>query len=105
DELYGAEGNDFLYGGGGNNYLYGGTGRDAFIFDTASTGNTFIMDFNRHKEMDTLLLTKEMFSSRDDFMSSLKYTGNHLEVKAGEVNITFMNTSLEDITQNSVMIV
>ncbi len=105
DELYGAEGNDWLYGGGGNNYLYGGTGNDVFIFDSASTGNSFIMDFNKASKRDALVLTGDIFSSKEEFMLSLNYTGTHLEVKSGGVNITFMNTTLDDISQNSILVV
>ncbi|HIB6840604.1 TPA: hypothetical protein ACWXLH_005574, partial [Escherichia coli] len=106
DELYGAEGNDWLYGGGGNDYLYGGTGHDVFVFDAACEGNSFIMDFNKHKgEEDFLFLSKDIVTSTDEFISCLKQTGNNVEVGIAGGRIYFVNTALEDINHNSVYIV
>ncbi|EJF0880560.1 hypothetical protein L3T41_004671, partial [Escherichia coli] len=106
DELYGAEGNDWLYGGGGNDYLYGGTGNDVFVFDAACEGNSFIMDFNKHKsEEDFLFLSKDIVTSTDEFISCLKQTGNNVEAGIAGGRIYFVNTALEDINHNSVYIV
>lgn len=106
DELYGAEGNDWLYGGGGNDYLYGGTGHDVFVFDAACEGNSFIMDFNKHKgEKDFLFLSKDIVTSTDEFISCLKQTGNDVEAGIAGGQIYFVNTALEDINHNSVYIV
>ncbi|EFE9081826.1 hypothetical protein HIU27_RS24660 [Escherichia coli] len=106
DELYGAEGNDWLYGGGGNDYLYGGTGHDVFVFDAACEGNSFIMDFNKHKgEKDFLFLSKDIVTSTDEFISCLKQTGNDVEAGIAGGRIYFVNTALEDINHNSVYIV
>lgn len=106
DELYGAEGNDWLYGGGGNDYLYGGTGHDVFVFDAACEGNSFIMDFNKHKsEEDFLFLSKDIVTSTDEFISCLKQTGNNVEAGIAGGRIYFVNTALEDINHNSVYIV
>ncbi|HBB0200586.1 TPA: hypothetical protein J1580_004900, partial [Escherichia coli] len=106
DELYGAEGNDWLYGGGGNDYLYGGTGHDVFVFDAACEGNSFIMDFNKHKgEEDFLFLSKDIVTSTDEFISCLKQTGNNVEAGIAGGKIYFVNAALEDINHNSVYIV
>lgn len=105
DELYGAEGNDWLYGGGGNNYLYGGTGHDVFIFDASCSGNTIIMDFNKNKgDMDKLFLSKEVFSSSDDFISCLKQVEKDVNFDFGSINISLINTSLDNITHSCVIV-
>ncbi|HDW7547255.1 TPA: hypothetical protein RM312_004880, partial [Escherichia coli] len=106
DELYGAEGNDWLYGGGGNDYLYGGTGNDVFIFDSSCGGNTVIMDFNKNKgEMDKLFLSREIVSSADEFISCLKQVNSNVDVNFGDINISIINTSLDNITHSCVIVV
>ncbi|MCW7437050.1 hypothetical protein OHD52_17100 [Escherichia coli] len=92
--------------GGGNDYLYGGTGHDVFVFDAACEGNSFIMDFNKHKsEEDFLFLSKDIVTSTDEFISCLKQTGNNVEADIAGGRIYFVNTALEDINHNSVYIV
>lgn len=106
DELYGAEGNDWLYGGGGNDYLYGGTGNDVFILDSSCGGNTVIMDFNKNKgEMDKLFLSREIVSSADEFISCLKQVNSNVDVNFGDINISLINTSLDNITHSCVIVV
>jgi len=51
DKLYGNDGDDILNGGSGTNRLIGGAGRDVFVFDSQTTAQNFVLDFNRTDDL------------------------------------------------------
>lgn len=77
-----------------------------FIFDSSCGGNTVIMDFNKNKgEMDKLFLSREIVSSADEFISCLKQVNSNVDVNFGDINISLINTSLDNITHSCVIVV
>lgn len=84
DELFGGAGNDLLKGGNNNdildggtgtNRLFGGDGSDIFILGSDSSDQTFIMDFNRHKDhLDLTDVLSSYNSITDDINDFIQLT-------------------------------
>lgn len=101
DKLYGGEGHDMLYAGAGNDLVYGGLGNDVFMFDKQSTGTTVIKDFNQYYgEQDTLLFSKELFSTVEAFKSATKQIGDDLHIKTYNTHVIVEHSHLDDVVGN-----
>ncbi|MGX2974917.1 hypothetical protein ACWIUH_08260 [Ursidibacter arcticus] len=103
DEIYGAEGNDYIFAGAGQNIVYGGVGNDIFAFSSQSKGRTIIRDFNSHSgDNDKLLFSKELFSSTDNALSSMKQTGNDISLTSKGVSVLIQNTLISELDYSNV---
>ncbi len=102
DTLYGGEGHDYLYGGAGINHLYGGVGSDVFAFGKGSTGLSFVRDFNQYAgDHDTLVLSADLFASREEVLSASRAVGDDLHISKDGVGIILHNVSFDEFSQGN----
>ena len=92
--IYGGNAADNLYGGAGNNYLYGGDDSDVFAFNSSSTGNNVIKDF----EADIIKFNSNIGYSNgtvegDDVLLTLTNGGSIIIEGGKDQVITFEDTS------------
>lgn len=101
DVVAGGSGDDTLWGGGGDDTLTGGEGADVFAF-TETSGSDTVTDFSTGS--DVLDLSSASFSSIDAVKESAAVSATDIMLVFGETNILIKDISLDDLTENTVMI-
>jgi hypothetical protein len=92
---------DQIDGGGGDNVLAGGQFADVFIFDAEQTSANTVVDLEAWDFIDLSTFEYSTVAMARDEMAQ---TGGNLVFNDQGVEITFLNTSLSNITDDMILV-
>jgi hypothetical protein len=99
--MRGLNSGDVLEGGAGDDSLFGGMGADTFVFKSADTGSDQVIGL---EGWDWIDLRDFNYANAAAAMGHMVQNGDDVVFSHGDVEITFLNTQIGDITDDMLLV-